>query len=73
MEQEEINQPPIENKDNNDIPELEDTFRDISEAEEPKGTHEIIEKTLPTSTNLAATATTIGPEHKIEIYNSEAT
>jgi len=65
MEQEEINQPPIENKDNNNIPELEDTSRNNGEAEEPKETYETTEKTLLTSANLAATATTTGPEHKL--------
>jgi len=73
MEQEEINQPPTENKDSNDIPALEDTSRDNSEAKEPEGTHETTDKTLLTSVNLAATVTTTGPEHKLEIYNSGAT
>ena len=68
-----INQPPTENKDNNDIPALEDTSRDNSEAEEPEGTHKTTEKTLLTSVNLAATVTTTEPEHKLEIYNSGAT
>jgi len=72
IEQEEINQLPIENEDNNDIPELEDIFTDNSEAEKPKGIHETIEKTLLTSTNFAATVTIIRLEHKLEIYNSEA-
>jgi len=73
MEQKEINQPPIENKDNNNIPELKDISRDNSEAEEPKGTYETTEKTLLTSANLAATATTTGPKHELEIYDSGAT
>jgi len=73
MEQKEINQPPIENEDNNNIPELKDTSRDNSEAEEPKGTYETTEKILLTSANLAATATTTGPEHELEIYDSGAT
>jgi len=73
MEQEEINQPPIENKDNNNIPELKDTSRNNSEAEEPEGAYETTEKTLLTSANLAATATTTGPEYKLEIYDSGAT
>ena len=73
MEQKEINQPPIENEDNNNIPELKDTSRDNSEAEEPKGTYETTEKILLTSANLAATATTTGPEHELEIYDSGVT
>jgi len=59
IEQEEINQLPIENKDNNDIPELEDIFRDNNEAEKSKGTHKTTEKTLLTSTNFAAIVTTV--------------
>jgi len=73
MEQEEINQLPIKNEDNNNIPELEDTSRNNSEAKEPEGTYETTEKTLLTSANLAVTATTTGPEHELEIYDSEAT
>jgi len=73
MEQEEINQPPTENEDNNNIPELENTSRNNGEVEEPEGIYETTEKTLLTSANLAATATTTGPEHKLEIYDSGAT
>ena len=73
MEQEEINQPPIENEDNNNIPELKNTSRDNSEAEEPKETYETTEKILLTFANLAATATITGPEHELEIYDSGVT
>jgi len=58
---------------NNNIPELEDTSRNNGEAEETEGTYENTEKTLLTSANLAATATTTEPEHELEIYDSEAT
>jgi len=73
IEQEKINQPPIENKDNNNIPELEDTSRDNSEAKEPEGTYETTEKILLIFANLAAIVTTTGQEHELEIYDSGAT
>ena len=56
-----------------DILALKNSSRDNSEAEEPEGTYETTEKTLLTSVNLAAIVTTIGPEHKLEIYDSGAT
>jgi len=55
------------------IPALENIFRDNSKTKEPKGTYETTEKTLLTSANLAKTATTTGPEHELEIYDSGAT